>query len=399
MPDVAALDTRPRRTTFQPFAPPLIGPEEKAELLDTLDSGWITTGPKTERFQEQVAQYVGVRCAVAVSSCTAALHLAMVAHDIGEGDEVILPTYTFASTAHVVMYQRARPVFVDSEAQTFNIDPTRLGAAVTPRTKALVIVHYAGHPCDLDAIYAIAKRHRLAVIEDAAHAIGSEYHGRKIGSFGPVTCFSFYATKNLTTGEGGMAMLNDPEMAERMRRLSMYGISDARRIWGRYAPRGSWFYDIQELGYKYNMMDIQAALGLHQLAKLEQFLQRRARFAAMYTEAFADLEEIVRPQAKPEVRSAWHLYSILLQPKRLRISRDQFIEELRTEQIGTSVLFRPLHLHSYYQKALGYPPGSFPVAESLFERTVSLPISPKMSEEDVWDVIAAVRRLVAKYRA
>lgn len=399
MPSTSVVEARPRRGTFLPFAPPMIGPEEKAEVLETLDSGWLTTGPKTEQFQERLAAYVGARCAVAVNSCTAALHLAVIAHGIVEGDEVIMPTYTFASTAHVVMYQRARPVFVDIEPQTYNMDPGLIEAAITPKTKAILMVHYAGHPCHLDAIYAIAQRHRLLVIEDAAHAIGSESRGRKIGGFGPTTCFSFYATKNLTTGEGGMAVLSDPELAERMRVLGMYGISDARRIWTRYAPRGSWDYDIHELGYKYNMMDLQAALGLHQLAKLEGFIERRAHVAAMYTEAFADLDAVVTPMVRPQVRHAWHLYTMLLRPERLTIDRDRFIEELTAEQIGTSVLFRPLHLHSYYRTTLGYPAGRFPVAEDVFRRAISLPLSPKMRDEDALDVIAAVRRVVSRHQA
>ncbi len=399
MPELANLEARAPRTAFLPFAPPWIGPEEKAEILDTLDSGWLTTGPKTEQFQQRLAAYIGAGCAVAVNSCTAALHVAVIAHGIGEGDEVILPTYTFASTAHVVMYQRARPVFVDIEAETYNMDPDLIEAAITPKTKAILLVHYAGHPCELDAVYDIAQRHGLAVIEDAAHAIGSEYRGRKIGSFGPTTCFSFYATKNLTTGEGGMAVLNDPDLAERMRVLGMYGISDARKIWGRYAPRGSWFYDIEALGYKYNMMDLQAALGLHQLAKLDRFIERRARIAALYTEAFADLDALATPAVRPDVRHAWHLYTLLLRPERMTIDRDRFIEELTAEQIGTSVLFRPLHLHSYYREALGYPEGRFPVSEDVFGGAVSLPLSPKMSDEDVLDVIAAVRRVVGKHHA
>lgn len=398
MSDVGTLEARQPRTEFLPFAPPLIGPEEKAEVLETLDSGWLTTGPRTELFQERLAQYVGARYAVAVNSCTAALHLAVAVHGIGEGDEVIMPAYTFASTGHVVMYQRARPVFVDIDPATFNLDPNRIEDAVTPRTRAIMPVHYAGQPCDLDAIADIARRHRLVVIEDAAHAIGAEYHGRRIGSHGNVACFSFYATKNMTTGEGGMAVLDDAALAERMRVMGMYGISDARRIWKRYAPRGSWFYDIEYLGFKYNMMDIQAALGLHQLARLDGFIARRAHFAAMYAEGFVGLDEIVTPAGGPGMRHAWHLYTIVLRPERLSIDRDAFIETLKAENVGTSVLFRPLHLHSYYQQALNYPEGSFPNSEYAFHHSISLPISPKMSDEDVRDVIAAVRRTVIRHR-
>ena len=396
--DLASLKQRRHRTTFLPFAPPMIGPEEKAEVLDTLDSGWLTTGPKTESFERRVAQYVGARYAVAVNSCTAALHLALAVHGIAEGDEVIMPTFTFASTAHVVMYQHARPVLVDIDLSTFNLDPEQVEKAITPQTRAIIPVHYAGQACDLSTILKIARRHNLVVIEDAAHAIGAEYRGRKLGGHGNIACFSFYATKKMTTGEGGMAVLDDPDLAEKLRVLSMYGIGDARRIWKRYAPRGSWFYDIQFLGYKYNMMDLQAALGLHQLAKLDDFIARRARFAAQYADAFADLKEIVLPSVTPEVRTAWHLYSILVRTNLLTVDRDRFIEELKEENIGSSVLFRPLHLHSFYRQALNYENGCFPNSEYAFEHILSLPISPIMTDEDVLDVIAAVRRIVARYR-
>ncbi len=389
-----------KREHFLPFSPPLIGEEEKREMLDTLDSGWITTGPKTERFESLMCQYTGAKHALGVNSGTSALHLALIACDVGEGDEVIIPTYTFASTGHVVLYQKAKPVMVDVDPVTYNMSPSAVEAAITPKTKAILPVHFGGLSCDLDAIYDIARRHKLAVVEDAAHAVGTQYKGRKIGSFGTLTCFSFYATKNMTTGEGGMVVCNDDQLAEKMRVMSMYGISDARRIWKRYAPRGNWFYDISYLGYKYNMMDIQASLGIHQLAKLDTFIQKRTHFAHMYNDAFAHYEEITPPflPSPQEGKHSHHLYPILLDTQRLTIDRDAFIEELKEYNIGTSVLFIPLHLHSFYKETLNHKEGDFPVSENTFERTIALPISPKMSDADVQDVIGAVGDIIAKHR-
>lgn len=391
--------TYKRREEFLPFAPPLIGEEEKREMLDTLDSGWITTGPKTERFEGLFRDYVGAKHALALYSGTAALHLAVVASDIGPGDEVIVPTYTFASTAHVVLHAGATPVLVDVDPATCNVTADLIAAAVTERTKAVIPVHFGGDPCELAAIQQVADSHNLKVIEDAAHAAGSTYHGKKIGGHGGIACFSFYATKNMTTGEGGMLVCDNDEIAERARILSMYGIHDARRIWKRYAPRGSWFYDIAEIGYKCNMMDIQASLGIHQLAKLDGFISRRASFARRYSEAFAEVPEIwTPPHPPPERGHAWHLYPIRINPELLKIGRDDFIERLKEENIGVSVLFRPLHLHTAYKKTLGDMTGRFPVAESVFERTISLPISPAMRDADVESVIAAVRHIVQENR-
>ncbi len=382
---------RPIPDHFIPFAPPLVGHEEKAEILDTLDSGWITTGPKTEAFEKAVCEYVGGGYAVAVNSCTAALHLSLLAAGIGEGDEVIMSPYTFASTGHVACYLGAKPVFVDIEPDTYNIDPAQIEAAISDRTRAILPVHYGGHPCDMEAIQAIASDCGLIVVEDAAHAIGAAYRGQKIGGLGNLTCYSFYATKNMTTGEGGMVLTQDEELAQRIRVLSMYGISDARRIWKRYAPKGSWVYDIAELGYKCNMMDIQAALGLPQLRKLDGFVARRAHFAAIYDEVFADAVGLQVPTVRDDVQSAWHLYPILVPEG---CDRDALIEELKESNIGTSVLFQPLHLHSFYEGLLGDQEGRFPAAESAYRRVVCLPISPKATDEDICYVAETVRDLV-----
>lgn len=279
---------RPPRETFLPFSPPMMGEEEKAEMLDTLDSGWITKGPKTERFEQDFAAYCGVDYAAGLHSCTAALHLSLLAVGTGSGDEVIVPTMTFASTAHAVLYCGAKPVFADCDPVTFNVTAGTVEERVTARTKAVIPMHYGGLPCEMTEILELCHRRGLRVIEDAAHAAGSIYNGTKIGALGSdASCFSFYATKNMTTGEGGMVTSRDPELIERIRVLSMYGISDARRIWKRYTPKGSWTYDVAELGYKYNMMDIQAALGIHQLKKLDGFIDRRQRFADAYDSAFS----------------------------------------------------------------------------------------------------------------
>ena len=399
---------------FVPFSPPTMGDEEIAEVADTIRSGWLTTGPKTERFENEVRDYVGAQYALAVNSCTAALHLALHVLDVGPGDGVITSPYTFASTGHVIMYQQARPYFVDVDPLTFNLDPAKLEAFLAEecfpgedgrpvhRTdgaviKALLPVHYGGHPCAMDELMDIAGRYNLRVVEDAAHALGTEYRDQRIGSIGDITCFSFYATKNLTTGEGGLAVTDDEELAGRMRVLSMYGISDARRIWQRYAPKGSWVYDIVDLGFKYNMMDIQASLGLHQLAKLNGFIARRAENAAIYNQTLANLEQVRLPVVHDYAKCAWHLYPLLLNPEALKISRDGFIEELKRLNVGASVLFIPLHLHTFYQQALPYAEGNFPVAEDLFRRVVNLPISPALSAEQAVQVAELVRRLILEH--
>jgi dTDP-4-amino-4,6-dideoxygalactose transaminase len=377
---------------FIPFAPPLLGEEEKREVLDTLDSGWITTGPKTEAFENAICDYLGGGYAVAVNSCTAALHLSLVAAGIEEGDEIIMSPYTFASTGHVACYLGARPVFVDIEEDTYNLNPQLIEEKLSARTKAILPVHYGGHPCDMEAIDAIAAARDLLVVEDAAHAIGAEFGGgRKVGTSGHLTCYSFYATKNMTTGEGGMVVTPDEVLAQRIRVLSMYGISDARRIWKRYAPKGSWVYDIAELGYKCNMMDIQAALGLPQLRKLDGFIERRAHLASIYDESLRSVVGLQLPTIRDKVKSAWHLYPLLV-PK--GFDRDGLIEELKEYNIGTSVLFQPLHLHSYYENLLGVLEGQFPVAEDVYRRVVCLPISPKASDDDIHYVAATLCHLL-----
>ena len=384
-----------QRAGFLPFCVPHIGDREIEEVVATLRSGWITTGPRTKEFERLFGQYVGARHAIAVSSCTAALHIALAAIGVGPGDEVITSPLTFCSTANVMIHLGATPVFADI-CEDFNIDPVEIRRRITPRTRAIVPVHHSGQPCRMDEILDCAKEHNLPVIEDAAHAAGARHRGRMIGSIGNATAFSFYAIKNMTTAEGGMITTDDDELAERMRILSLHGIS--KDAWKRYGSTGSWYYEVTCPGYKCNMTDIQAALGIGQLEQLPGFLEIRRRYAAIYDEAFDGMPEVTVPVVNPDVYHARHLYVLRLNLDRLTIDRAAFIEELRAEKIGTSVHFIPVHLHPYYRDRYGYGRGDFPVAESTYDRIISLPLYPKMTEEDLGDVVAAVKRIAARHR-
>ena len=381
---------------FLPFHVPDIGEEEIQSVVETLGSGWLTTGSKTKQFEAEFAQRVEARHAVALNSCTAALHLALEAVGVTEGDEVIVPTMTFAATAEVVHYLKAKPVLVDCRADTLNIDVGQIEKAISPRTKAIIPVHYAGQPCEMDRILEIARVHHLKVIEDAAHALPTRYRGRMVGSLGDITCFSFYSTKTITTGEGGMATTENAEWAERMRILSLHGIS--RDAVNRYTPEGTWYYEICYPGYKYNLTDIAAALGIPQLHKCDHFGTIRQRYAALYNEGFKGIPEITIPHVVDDVEHAWHLYVIQLNLERLRVGRNEMIDLLKKQGIGTSVHFIPLHLHPYYRDNYGYLPNDFPVASSVFERIISLPIYPKMTEVDIQNVIEVVATLIKAHR-
>jgi len=385
------------RQEFLPYALPLIEEDDIAEVVDTLKSGWLAKGPKTTEFEKQFANYVGAKYAVALNSCTAALHLSLVAAGIGEGDEVITTPMTFAASANVVLHTGAKPVFVDIDPVTMNLDFTKIEEKITPRTKAIIPVHIAGHPCQMDEIMAIARAHNLFVLEDAAHAVYTQYKGNLIGSMGNATAFSFYATKNLVTGEGGMVTTNDEELYNKIRVMSTHGMS--RNAWNRYAEAGSWAYDIIAPGYKYNMCDIMAALGLTQLGKLERMQGLRQEIADHYNAEFGKLPELEVPVELDYARHAWHLYIIKLNLDKLSIDRGKFIEELKAENIGTSVHFIPLHLQPYYRETFGYKPGDFPVAEGVFERIISLPLYPKMSRQDADDVVGAVKRVIGRFRS
>ena len=394
-PDPAAASHPAPRREFLPFAPPLIGEEEIQEVVDTLRSSWITTGPKTKRFEQEFAAYLGAPGALALNSCTAALHTGLATLGIGPGAEVITTPMTFAASVNVIEHLGARPVLVDVEPDTLNIDPVLVEEAITPRTRAILPVHYAGHPVALDPIGELASAHKLAVLEDAAHALPAKYNGRPIGAGPNPAAFSFYATKNLTTAEGGM-LTGSPDFLASARILSLHGMS--RDAWRRYDKGGSWRYDILEPGFKYNMTDIQAALGLWQLRKLEGFQQRRREIVGLYNQAFAGVDSLELPVARPEVEHAWHLYVLRLRPETLRIGRDEFIEELARRNIGTSVHFIPIHLHTYYRTKYGYAPGAFPQAYTNFQRMLSLPLNVRLTDLDVADVIEAVLDVVRTHR-
>lgn len=383
---------RVARQTFLPFALPHITAAEIDEVVDTLRSGWLTTGQKTKRFEREFAACVEAPYAVAVNSATAAMHLALDAIGLQPGDEVIVPVYTFTATAEVVEYFRARPVFVDVDPLTCNLDPEQLERLITPRTRAVIVVHMAGLPAEMDAILAIARAHNVVVIEDAAHAFPARYQGKMVGSIGDLTAFSFYATKTLATGEGGMLTTANQQYAERAAMMSLHGIS--RDAWKRYSAEGSWYYEVQQVGYKYNMTDIAASLGLHQLARREWLLERRRSIARRYTEAFSQLPQVETPPESAYCEHAWHLYILRLHLERLDISRDAFIQELTRANIGTSVHFIPLHLHPFYRDTYHLKANDFPVALHAYQRAISLPIYPGMTDEDVEDVIAALEYIV-----
>ena len=382
--------------SYLPFNQASIDEDEIQAVVETLRSGWITTGPRTAEFEQRFAAYSGAAHAVALSSATAGLHLALIAAGVGPGDEVILPVYTFAACAHVVVHLGATPVFVDSSRDDLNIDPECVERAITRRTRAVMAVHFAGQPCRMDELLALAADHTLFLLEDAAHAVGARYRGRMVGSIGDATAFSFYATKNLTTGEGGMLTTNREDVAETARLYALHGMS--RDAWKRYGRGGAWYYEVVAPGYKYNMSDIQAALGLGQLARLEERNARRAALARRLTDALAGCDAVETPSVRPEIEHAWHLYTIRLRAGALRIDRAQFIEELAARGIGASVHFIPLHLQPFYRETFGTRAGSFPVAESAYERLISLPLYPRMTEGDVDRVAEAVRDIAVRDR-
>ncbi len=380
------------RSVFLPFALPELSGTEATLVNEVLSSGWITSGPKVREFERLFAERLGARYAVVVNSCTAAMHLALEAVQLSKGDEVITTPYTFAATAEVIRYFNGVPVFVDVDPVTFNVAPAALSRAVTERTKAIIPIHIGGFPADLDEIISIAQAHNLKVIEDAAHAFPSKYNGRMVGSISDFTCFSFYATKTITTGEGGMICTNNQEWAERCKIMSLHGIS--RNAWNRYAKEGSWYYEIIAPGFKYNMTDVAAAMGIAQLARAESMWKRRCEIAARYNSAFSSMPELQIPADDLRHQHSWHLYMLRLNLETLTIGRAEFIEELKKLNIGTSVHFIPLHIHPYYRETYGYSPHDFPVAYREYLREISLPIYSKMTDGDVQDVIDAVRCVV-----
>jgi dTDP-4-amino-4,6-dideoxygalactose transaminase len=384
----------PARTRYLVFGAPQLGEEEIAEVVDSLRGGWLGTGPKVHRFEEMLRAHTGAEHAMALHSCTAALHLAMVASGVGHGDEVITTPLTFAATASSVVHAGAVPVLVDCDRDTQLIDPQRIEDAITPRTRAIIPVHLAGRVCDMDAIGDIARRHGLLVIEDAAHALEAVYRGRKVGSISNLTCFSFYVTKNVTTGEGGAVTTDDPELAARIKTFGLHGLS--RDAWKRFADQGYHHYEVEYPGFKYNMMDIQAAIGIHQLPRAAEWLRRREEVWRRYDAAFADLPVGTPAPAPHDQVHARHLYTLMVDEARSGISRDGFMAALHERRIGTGCHYVGLHLHAFYRDTFGYRPADFPNATWISERTVSLPLSPFLTDEDVEDVIAAVREVIPR---
>lgn len=383
------------RSEFLPFSPPLVGEEEIQEIVDTLRSSWITTGPKTKKFEAEFAAYVGAKEALALNSCTAGLHTTLVSLGVGPGDEVITTPMTFVASVNVIEHVGARPILVDTERDTQNIDSERVERAITSRTKAILPVHFAGHPVELDPLNALAKNYHLHVVEDAAHAIAAKYKDRPIGSGGNPVAFSFYATKNLSTAEGGM-LVGSPEFIERARIVGLHGMS--RDAWKRYGEGGKWWYDVIAPGFKYNMTDIQASMGLWQLRKLASFQERRRQIVSKYQSAFQKSEFFEAPVERSHVEHAWHLYVLRLNLETLSINREQFIEELTKRKVGTSVHFIPVHRHSYYRNKYHFTPTDFPVAEANYQRALSLPLNLRLSDADVGYVIEAVFDVAKRFR-
>jgi dTDP-4-amino-4,6-dideoxygalactose transaminase len=386
----------PVRSSFLPFHRPLLDAADETSVLETLRSGWLTTGPKTKAFERELAAYTGAARCVAVNSCTAALHLALEAVGVRSGDEVITTPITFASTANVIVHQGARPVFVDVEPDTLNIDAALVEAAVTPRTKALMPVDFAGHPCELDVLMAAGARHGLPVIEDAAHAIGARYKTRPVGGIADMTCFSFYATKNITSGEGGALTTNRADWADRIGVMALHGIS--RDAWKRYGTDGYQHWDIIAPGYKYNMFDLQAALVRSQLAKIDAFHARRVALKARFDAGLQNIPEIGMPRERSSVTHAHHLYPIIVRTEMLRTDRDTIMNAIQAENVGIGIHFRAVHLHPFYAQAFGFRRGMLPNAEYYSDRTISLPFHPGLTDADADDVIAAVHKVVGHYR-
>jgi UDP-4-amino-4,6-dideoxy-N-acetyl-beta-L-altrosamine transaminase len=384
----------PVRAELLPYGRQSIDEEDIAAVVETLRSDWLTTGPKVDEFEEAFAAWVGARCAVSFSSGTAALHGAAFAAGIGAGDEAITSPLTFAATANCVLYQSGKPVFAEIRKDTLNVDPDSVAKCITSRTKALVPVHYAGHPADLDELHAIADRHGVTVIEDACHALGAEYRGRRVGSISHMTVFSFHPVKHLTTGEGGMITTDNPDFADRLRKFRNHGISSGAR---ERQAQGQWHYEMVLLGFNYRLTDIACALGLRQLSKFESNLARRREIAAKYNAAMNRMSGISLPLVDEEILPAWHLYAIRLELCSLSASRAEIFQALRAENIGVNVHYIPVHLHPYYRERFGYKHGDYPIAESAYDSLISLPMFHGMSDRDVDDVICAVEKVIGAY--
>lgn len=381
------------RDNFLVFGSPAIERAEIDEVINCMESGWLGTGPRVAQFERDFAEYKGSQHVAALNSCTAALHLSILAADIGKGDEVITTALTFCATVNAIIHAGATPVLADVDPVTMNIDPKEIEKRITGKTKAIVPVHFAGRPCDMNSIMSIAKRHGLKVIEDCAHAIETEYHGRKTGTFGDFGCFSFYVTKNIVTGEGGMVVAQSENDIARIKVLGLHGMS--KDAWKRFGDQGYKHYQVVECGYKYNMMDLQAAIGIHQLQRVEQYWVRRREIWCRYNEAFADLPVTLPADPEADTRHAYHLYTLLINEAAGSISRDNFLNAMTKRNIGVGVHYLSIPEHPYYQQTFGWRPEIYPCAMQIGRQTVSLPISAKLDDDDVDDVIKAVREVLA----
>lgn len=385
----------PVRDVFLPFSPPDIHDEEINAVTEVLKSKWITRGKKCEEFEKLLAEYTGADYVVVLNSATAGLFLSLKIAGIGDGDEVITTPYTFAATANVILHSGAKPVFADIEADTFLISPQEIRKKISPNTRAIIPIHFAGHPAEIDTLTDIAKLHNLIIIEDAAHAIGAEYKGKKVGNGQQIAVFSFHAVKNLTTAEGGAVTTNDRNFAEQMKLYSLHG--QTKDAFAKLLA-GGWKYDITVPGYKFNMTDIQAAIGIQQLKRIDKNRKKREEIAGQYSHFFKQFDFIKIPEVKKGITHGWHLYPLIIDFSSLRIDRDRFILALGKENISSNVHFIPLHIMSYYRKTFGFKPYDFPAAYSVFLNEISLPLYPGMRAKDVNDILEAFLKLITYYK-
>jgi dTDP-4-amino-4,6-dideoxygalactose transaminase len=392
--EINHIESKPIRSKdrFLIFGSPAIENSEISEVVESLKSGWLGTGPKVAQFEESFRNYKEASYAIAVNSCTAALHLSMLAADLKSGDEVITSPMTFCATVNAIIHANLTPVLADIDPVTMNIDPEQIEQKITSKTRGILPVHFAGRPCNMDAIMDIAKKHNLIVIEDCAHAIETEYHGKKVGTFGDFGCFSFYVTKNIMTGEGGMILTRKKERAARIKRLAMHGLSSD--AWKRFSDEGYKHYFVVECGFKYNMMDLQAAIGIHQLKRIDSYWKRREKIWQRYNKAFTGLPIVLPAAPEPDTRHAYHLYTILIDEQKCGIDRDYFLKSVTAHNIGIGVHYLSIPEHPYYQKTLGWRPEDYPNAMRIGRQTVSLPLSAKLTDEDVDDAIKTVQKVI-----